>query len=202
MMGDSFFGRYARETDGKLSSGRLYLGIHASNYGSSQTTQVRAFASALFRPYSFATDRRDPWWTLLAFYNSIRELGGAKTLFDSDIRSRLKFMFNREDFGHDKRRNLRIVEELTSRLSQAEIVAMMDRLSAAYDPAGDSEGTLGGLVRLGRADRLGPVMRRALGSASWCSADPVCSEHLGGQGSKLANLAAFRSWQSGVCFLR
>jgi len=33
-------------------------------------------------------------------------------------------------------------------------------------------------------------MRRALGRASWCSADPVCSENLGGQGSKLANLAA------------
>jgi hypothetical protein len=55
MMGDSFFGRYARGTGGKLSSGRLYLGIHASNYGSSQTTQVRAFASALFRPSSRRT---------------------------------------------------------------------------------------------------------------------------------------------------
>jgi superfamily II DNA/RNA helicase len=41
-------------------------------------------------------------------------------------------MFNREGFAHDKRRNLRIVEELTSRLSQAEIVAMMDRLSTPY----------------------------------------------------------------------
>jgi hypothetical protein len=59
-----------------------------------------------------------------------------------------------------------------------------------YTAAGDSEGTLGGLVRLGRPERLGPVVQRALGRASWCSADPVCSEHLGGQGSKLANLAA------------
>jgi hypothetical protein len=59
-----------------------------------------------------------------------------------------------------------------------------------YTAAGDSEGTLGGLVRLGRPERLGPVMQRALGRASWCSADPVCSEQLGGQGSKLANLAA------------
>ena len=59
-----------------------------------------------------------------------------------------------------------------------------------YTAAGDSEGTLGGLVRLGRPDRLGPVVRRALSRASWCSADPVCSEHLGGQGSRLANLAA------------
>ncbi len=132
MMGDSFFAKYARAEGGNLCDGRLYLGIHASDYGSVLTTQVRTFSSALFRPWSFVPERRDPWWTLLAFYNSIRELGGAKTLFDSDIRSRLKFMFNREGFAHDNRRNLRIVEELTSRISQAEIVRMMDRLSAPY----------------------------------------------------------------------
>lgn len=130
-MGDSFFGKYAQE-DGKLCNGRLYLGIHASDYGSVLTTQVRAFATSIFRPFSFDPNLRDAWWTLLAFYNSIRELGGAKTLFDSDIRSRLKFMFNREGFAHNVRRNLRIVEELTSRLSQAEIVGMMDRLSTPY----------------------------------------------------------------------
>jgi hypothetical protein len=59
-----------------------------------------------------------------------------------------------------------------------------------YTSAGDSEGTLGGLVRLGRTDRLGQVFARAMSRASWCSADPVCSENLGGQGSQLANLAA------------
>jgi hypothetical protein len=59
-----------------------------------------------------------------------------------------------------------------------------------YTAAGDSEGTLGGLVRLGRPERLSNVVRRALSRASWCSADPVCSENLGGQGSRLANLAA------------
>jgi hypothetical protein len=137
MMGDSFFGKYARDAAGRLLDGRLYLGIHAGDYGSVLTAQVRAFSASLFRPFSFAADRRDPWWTLLAFYNSIRELGGAKTLFDSDIRSRLKFMFNREGFAHDQRRNIRIVEELTSRLSQSEIVGMMDRLSMPY-AAGDN----------------------------------------------------------------
>jgi hypothetical protein len=59
-----------------------------------------------------------------------------------------------------------------------------------YTAAGDSEGTLGGLVRLGRPELFGPTMQRALSRASWCSADPICSEHLGGQGSKQANLAA------------
>jgi len=132
LMGDSFFGTYARDESGRLRDGRLYLGIHASDYGSVLTTQVRSFAASLFRPYAFAPDSRDAWWTLLVFYNSLRELGGAKTLFDSDIRSRLKFMFNREGFAHNDRRNLRIVEELTSRLSQSEIVGMMDRLSLSY----------------------------------------------------------------------
>jgi hypothetical protein len=133
-MGDSFFGTYARDEDKKLSRGRLYLGIHANSYGSILTTQVRSFSAALFKPFTLDIQWRDPWWTLLVFYNSIRELGGAKTLFDSDIRSRLKYMFNREGFGPQDRRNLAVVEELTSRLSQAEIVTMMDRLSAMYDP--------------------------------------------------------------------
>jgi len=129
LMSDSFFGKYSEEINGDLSDGRLYVGIHANDYGSVLTTQVRTFSAALFRPYRFPEKKRDAWWTILAFYNSLRELGGAKTLFDSDIRSRLKFMFNREGFKRDDRRNLRIVEELTSRLSQAEIVGMMDRLS-------------------------------------------------------------------------
>jgi hypothetical protein len=59
-----------------------------------------------------------------------------------------------------------------------------------YTAAGDSEGTLGGLVELGSRDRLGFLVRRALSRVSWCSADPVCSENLGGQGARLANLAA------------
>jgi hypothetical protein len=132
LMSDSFFGEYARGQDGKLLPGRLYLGIHANDYGSVLTTQVRTFSSALFRTQSFAGTLRDPWWSLLVFYNSIRELGGAKTLFDSDIRSRMKFLFNRENIAPQDRRHLRIVEELTSRLSQAEIVGMLDSLSTAY----------------------------------------------------------------------
>jgi len=58
-----------------------------------------------------------------------------------------------------------------------------------YTAAGDSEGTLGGLVRLGHKDRLESIIRQAVSRASWCSADPVCSE-IGGQGSRFANLAA------------
>jgi hypothetical protein len=137
-MGDSFFGRYARHPDGKLQDGRLYIGIHATGYGSVLTAQVRAFAAALCAPLGLSAADRDAWWTLLAFYNSLRELGGAKTLFDSDIRSRLKFLQNRENVDGPKRRNLVVVEELTSRLSQAEIVQMMDRLAIQLESSGPS----------------------------------------------------------------
>ncbi len=133
-MADSFFGAYARHDDGKLKQGRLYLGVHANGYGSSLTAQVRAYSRALFAP-SFITDpvKRDPWWTFLGFYNSIRELGGAKTLFDSDISQRLNYLFWREGIPANHRRQVRGTEELTSRLSQAEIVQVMDRLNASYD---------------------------------------------------------------------
>ena len=133
-MSDSFFGRYATDSSGALSEGRMYLGIFGSDYGSILTTQTRAFAAALYTPYHFETPaQKDPWWTLLAFYNSIRELGGAKTLFDADIRSRLKFLFNRAGAPSENRRHLRIVEELTSRLSQPEIVAMLEKLNVSLE---------------------------------------------------------------------
>jgi hypothetical protein len=60
-----------------------------------------------------------------------------------------------------------------------------------YTAAGDSEGTMGGLVRMGRAKRLESAIQRALDGARWCSADPVCmemGEH--GQGPDSCNLAA------------
>jgi hypothetical protein len=45
-----------------------------------------------------------------------------------------------------------------------------------YTAAGDSAGTLGGLVRLGKPDRLVNTVVRALDHARWCSYDPVCIE--------------------------
>lgn len=58
-----------------------------------------------------------------------------------------------------------------------------------YTAAGDQEGTLGGLVRLGEPPYLAGTLLNALAAAQWCSADPVCSESAG-QGSLGLNLAA------------
>lgn len=58
-----------------------------------------------------------------------------------------------------------------------------------YTASGDSEGTLGGLVRQGRPDALPKIFRKAINSAKTCSNDPVCiMSH--GQGRDSLNLAA------------
>jgi hypothetical protein len=46
-----------------------------------------------------------------------------------------------------------------------------------YTAAADSDGTLGGLVDLGRPDNLGRLIEQALNRARVCSSDPLCSEH-------------------------
>ncbi len=58
-----------------------------------------------------------------------------------------------------------------------------------YTASGDSDGTLGGLVRQGRPDKLPHLIRKAIVAAQWCSSDPLCIESHG-QGLDSLNLAA------------
>jgi hypothetical protein len=52
-----------------------------------------------------------------------------------------------------------------------------------YTAAPDSEGTLGGLVSLGRPERLGRHIAQALEQMKLCASDPLCSEHQPNEGS-------------------
>jgi len=46
-----------------------------------------------------------------------------------------------------------------------------------YTAAADSDGTLGGLVELGKPDNLGRLLRQSLDRARICASDPLCAEH-------------------------
>ncbi|WP_082492831.1 DUF1998 domain-containing protein [Arthrobacter sp. Leaf69] len=63
-----------------------------------------------------------------------------------------------------------------------------------YTAAGDSEGTMGGLVRMANPADLSKLLSQAMLESEWCSSDPVCME-LGktGQGPDGCNLAACHS---------
>lgn len=58
-----------------------------------------------------------------------------------------------------------------------------------YTAAGDAQGTLGGLVRLGAPDKLVPLLLAALDDSDICSNDPVCIES-DQQGASSLNLSA------------
>ena len=63
----------------------------------------------------------------------------------------------------------RIYADVEGELPQAGILI--------YTAAADSDGTLGGLVDLGKPENLGRLMEQALNRARICSSDPLCSEH-------------------------
>lgn len=53
-----------------------------------------------------------------------------------------------------------------------------------YTATTDSDGTLGGLERQGKAGRIEGILQRALASIEWCSSDPLCiTDMMGAIGS-------------------
>ena len=58
-----------------------------------------------------------------------------------------------------------------------------------YTASGDSEGSMGGLVRQGQPGRLEDTVVSAIENASWCTSDPICIQSMG-QGPESLNLAA------------
>lgn len=129
---DSFFAKYSRNQNGSRRPGRLYVGILPLNYSSLLTASVRTYASLIAAAQGFTSDNeRDPWWSLLIFYNSLRELGGGLTLFGSDIPERLKHIQHRW-FPSQKHRYLFEILELTGRLTNSEVPQALESLSRKY----------------------------------------------------------------------
>ena len=127
---DSFFSKWQSH---EKQRGRKYIGIYAPGE-SIQTMQVRTMAAALQAGQNPQDNLKDPWWTLLIFFNSLRELGNTISLFQSDIRTRLNIL--RRRLGLDKKdvRWLNNIEELTSRLKNDEIDSVRNKLKQSYIP--------------------------------------------------------------------
>jgi hypothetical protein len=132
---DSFFAHYARDGKGSLSPGRVYVGVHGTGLGSVQTAQVRTFAALLQGASNLPEDSRDPWWTLVAFFNSLRELGTSLSLLQSDIPDYLKVLRNRLGLEPTQLRYLRHILELTGRMPSDEVPSAIEKLSTPYGSA-------------------------------------------------------------------
>jgi hypothetical protein len=127
---DSFFAREAVDENGKPLPGRLYAGVLAPAHGSVQTSEARIFATLMQSAGLLGGEPEavDPWWTLLVFFNSLRELGGALTLFSADTREYLRVMLSRHGLDYKQIRQLLRVEELTSRIRGDHIPRLLEQL--------------------------------------------------------------------------
>ena len=137
--GDSFF---AEEREDK--SGRLYVGVLATGLHSHVSAQVRTLA-ALFQSVkeldNLSPAEIDPYWTVMGYFNSLRELGHAVTLIRADIREYLNAMWDRKGLrpdlwkhlGIDHRRFINKDLELTSRVSSSKIPGILQQLFQEYN---------------------------------------------------------------------
>lgn len=108
---------------------RLYVGLMAP--GTSHTTLlVRTYAALLQSVHEIdAPDPvKDPYWTLVGYFNSLRVLGGARMQVIDDVTDRIELLANID--GSDPRRiDERI--ELTSREPSAHIPEYLNRMQLA-----------------------------------------------------------------------
>jgi Helicase conserved C-terminal domain len=127
---DNFFSRQRSPIE---TPGRYYLGICAPGRRL-KATMIRVYLAVLAASQSLYLrygQKADPWMTLVGYFNSLRELGGTRRLVDDDIRTRSRRMARRGLAD----RELRNIDELTSRKTSTEIPLLLDRLEIPFDPA-------------------------------------------------------------------
>jgi Helicase conserved C-terminal domain len=108
------------------ASGRFYLGVTTAGRSAKFTIQAVCASLLQSAASNLGTEaERDPYWTLVAYFNSLRELGGALVLMQDDVPATLKEIAGRRS---EAARELYEIKELTSRVSQLEIRDMLDQL--------------------------------------------------------------------------
>lgn len=114
---DSFFAEKAPETQ---FGTRQYVGVLASGT-SHATLMVRTYASLLHSARVIeapTVEDRDPYWTLVGYFNSLRVLGSAYLQVYDDVRARLSLLARRDEM--DEPRSIQL-SELTSRVENHKI---------------------------------------------------------------------------------
>ncbi len=135
--GESFFA-----FEGEPAAGRAYVGVLATALPSHVTAQKVVLATLLQATalVDGPDSAVDPYWTLMVYFNSLRELGRASTLVQADIREHLNSLWDRIGLmeamlpgSKPLRRFINNFDELTSRLRSSDIPAILQKL---FNPKG------------------------------------------------------------------
>ena len=122
---DSFFSKTVPITQ---KAGRLYVGISSPGVSMKiHTVNVYGALIAATRIQPI-TPSLDPYWTIVGYFNTIRELAGTNTMFYDEIRTYLQ--------SNNVTEPLLDFEELTSRKKAQEIPLLLSRME---QPIGSSD---------------------------------------------------------------
>ncbi|WP_372515877.1 helicase-related protein [Streptantibioticus ferralitis] len=115
--------------------GRLYVGVMAQGHTASTST-VHVGAAALQAPKEICDDDalRDAYWTVVAYHNSLRELGRTVTIARDDIPARLEHLT--KDGTRRRKLNDDSVVELTSNVPRAAQPRLLERLGKSFKERG------------------------------------------------------------------
>jgi hypothetical protein len=106
--------------------GRLYVGVTSA--GRSPKFSLQAACASLLQSAvapNVTDPEKDPYWTLIGYFNSLRELGGALVLMHDDVSDSIDEYARRRS---ETARQLEAIEELTSRVPSSEIPDLLDQL--------------------------------------------------------------------------
>jgi hypothetical protein len=127
---DSYFAKYDSERPG-----RMYVGVLGPAH-TSTTTMIRVAAALLQAPVELGLtgEELDAYWTLVAYHNSLRELGKSLTFASDDIPARIKVIATDETrirkLSHDN------IAELTSNIDAGRLSKMLGNLEQSVNQDG------------------------------------------------------------------
>lgn len=155
-IGDSFF---IKEISIEDKPFRKYVGISASGQ-SMKTTTLRAYAIVLQTVSELMKEEKyknviDPYYTLVGYFNSIRELGGTVRLLQDDIPKRINRLRKKYNFKTIRYLNNR--REITSRIPSSRITERLGELEVSSDKKGALDTAIAtNMIAVGMdVDRLG-----------------------------------------------
>ena len=131
---DNFFSTVqVDEKTGRRVPGRKYLGVFTTTQGKLQT-QVQTLSALVSKTNDLPYSERDPYWTILSFYNTIKDIGTAITLTELDIPNKLYHDYLHRGYDSETSRRIRSnkVKELTSRLESGQVSKALDDLKIPY----------------------------------------------------------------------
>lgn len=125
---DSFFARESVINHDTGKYGRLYVGLMPSGKTKAMM-EVRSVAALLqkINTMSLPDEIKDKFWTLTAYFNSLKDLGKCSTLVDDDVKDFIKRTAYRLGTAKDARM-IAGADELTSRVSTTELNETLDKL--------------------------------------------------------------------------